>query len=250
MKLLVIVICLLIERFVIHAASHKRFHGFSLYINSIEQRFSKISFLSSPWIILAFILLPFAAIIFFTLYYFSNSVYGFVGLLLNLIIVYCCIGPGNPFYPVHSTADKEVNRGEIAEYLAQVNGQLFAVLFWYIVLGPLAALIYRLISQSRNQPSLNPMASRLTNLFDWLPARMTVLLYLLVGNFQAGLRDFSKLFFKSPANNQTLLGVCSLQALDSSGAESAKMLRAENLVEHAVILLLVLLAFFTLVAWI
>jgi AmpE protein len=151
---------------------------------------------------------------------------------------------------VHTTEENELNREEIAEYLEKVNGQLFAVLLWYIALGPLAAIIYRLISQSRHQPALNSLASRLTNVFDWFPARMTVLLYLLVGNFQAGLRDFSKLFFKPPANNQILLRVCSLQALDSSGVESAKILRAENLVEHAVILLLVLLAFFTLVAWI
>jgi len=250
MKLLVIVLCLLAERFVVHAASHKRFHWFSMYISYVEQRFLKVAFLSSPWLILAFILLPFVVIIFFTLFYFANSVYGFVGLLLNLIIVYGCIGPGNPFYPVHTTAEKEVSREDIAEYLEQVNGQLFAVLFWYIVLGPLAAMMYRLISQSRHQPSLNLLASRLTNIFDWIPARITVLLYLLVGNFQAGLRDFSKLFFKPPANNQTLLRVCGLQALDSSGVESAKILRAESLVEHAVILLLVLLAFFTLVAWI
>lgn len=249
MKLLVIVLCLLGERFLVHAASHKRFNWFSVYINSVARLLSKISLLSSPWIILAFILLPFVGIVFFTLYFFSSSVYGTVGLLLNLIVVYCCIGPGNPFYPVHASADDGASRDKVAEYLEQANGQLFAVLFWYIILGPLAALIYRFISQSRHQQLLNKAASRLTNLLDWLPARMTVLLYLLVGNFQAGLRDFSKLFFKTPSNNQTLLGVCGLQALNTSEAESAKMAQAEKLVEHAVILLLVSLAFFTLAAW-
>jgi AmpE protein len=229
MKLLVIVLCLLSERFLVHAALHKRFYWISAYINFIAGRLSKVS----PWIILSFILLPFVVVVSVILYYFSNSVFGFVGLLLNLIIVYCCIGPGNPFYPVR----------------VQANGQLFAVIFWYITLGPLAALVYRLIAQSRKQQSLSQIALKLTNILDWLPARMTILLYLLVGNFQAGLRDFGKLLFKTPSNNQILLSVCGLQALSSNGVKSAKMLQAEKLVEYAVILLLVLLAFFTLVAW-
>ncbi len=245
MKLLVIVLCLLSERFLVHAALHKRFYWTSAYIDFIARRLQKVS----PWIILAFILLPFVVVVSVILYYFSNSVFGFVGLLLNLIIVYCCIGPGNPFYPVHVSVAENATQDEIAEYLEQANGQLFAVLFWYITLGPLAALVYRLIYQSQQQQSLNQIATRLTNILDWLPARMTVLLYLLVGNFQAGLRDFWKLFFKAPSNNQTLLSVCGLQALSSNGAKSAKMLQAEKLVEYAVILLLVLLAFFTLVAW-
>lgn len=249
MKLLVIVLCLLCERFLVHVEAHNRFRWFSAYINSTERQLSKISVLSSPWMILIFVLLPFIIVGSLILYFFSNSFFGFVGLLLNILVLYVCLGPGNPFYPVHVSTTESVSRDEIGNYLSQVNGQLFAVLFWYLLLGPLAALVYRLISQCRHQPSLAPFATRLTNLLDWFSARMTVLLYLLVGNFQVGMREFSKLFFKRPAHNQTLLSNCGVRALDSGEAPTLKMTQAERLVEHAVILLLVLLAFFTLVAW-
>lgn len=187
---------------------------------------------------------------FFVLHLFSNWVFGFVGLLLNILIFYYCIGLGNPFYPVRESTAEHASNDEIGTYLVQSNGQLFAVLFWYIVLGPLAVLAYRLIALSQGQAAVGQQATWVTNLLDWLPARMTALLYMLVGNFQAGLRHFSKLVFSVPAKNPTLISECGLQALGCGVSEPVRMPQAESLVEHAVIALLVLLAFFTLVAWV
>ena len=250
MKLLVIVLCLLSERFLVHASSHNRFHWFATYGNAMEQRLSKIPFLSSSWLMLIVAALPMLLVAFLAVYFFSNWLFGFVGLLLNICIFYCCIGPGNPFYPVRSSTDEHASHKEVGAYLAHSNGQLFAALFWYIVLGPVAALAYRLISLSQNQKAVKPQAVWLTDVLDWLPARMTVLLFLIVGNFQAGLRHFSKLFFTAPEANQTLISDCGLQALGCVGDEPVAMSQAENLVEHALIALLVLLACFTLVAWV
>lgn len=249
MKLLVIVLCLLSERFLVNTALHHRYKWFAVYVNAVDKGFSKIAWLYFPGIILSVALLPVLGMVFCALYYFSNDLFGVTGVILNVFILYCCIGPGNPFYPAHVYVSEKVSRDKIEKYLVQVNEQLFAVLFWYIILGPLGALTYRLISQSRHQKSLHYIASLLTNILDWLPAKMTVLLYLLVGNFQAGLRDFSKMLFKPPVNNPELIAVCGLQALEADGADTIMMAQAENLVEHAVILLLVLLAVFTLAAW-
>lgn len=249
MKLLVIVFCLLCERFMVHASSHNRFHWFSTYGNAMEKRLSKIAFLASPWSMLVAASLPMLLVAFLSLHFFSNWLFGFIGLLLNVIIFYCCIGPGNPFYPVRASTEQIASNDEIGAYLAEINGQLFAVLFWYIVLGPVALLAYRLISLRQNQKTVSKLALWLTSCLDWIPARMTVLLYLIVGNFQAGLRPFFKLFLNSPVNNQELLSTCGLRALGGTGEEQADMSQAENLVEHAVIALLVLLACFTLAAW-
>ena len=249
MKLLVIVLCLLSERFLVHASSHHRFRWFSMYGTAMEQRLSKITFLSSPWIMLVLALLPMLLAVFIALYISTNWLFGFIGLVLNVIIFYCCLGPVNPFYPVRVSTADHANNEEIGTYLAQVNGQLFSVIFWYIVLGPLAALAYRLTSLCQSQQAISLQASRLTGLLDWVPARITTLLYLIVGNFQAGLRHFTNFFFSQPESNQNLLTTCGLQALGCGGGEPANMPYAERLVEHAVIALLVLLACFTLVAW-
>ncbi len=250
MKLLVIVLCLLSERFLVHVSSHQRFHWFSIYGNAMERRLSKVSLLSSPWLMIILASLPMLLVVFFALFLTANWLFGFVGLILNVIIFYCCLGPGNPFYSVRTPMDKETScKDEVGEYFAQINGQLFAVLFWYIILGPLAVLAYRLISLCQNQQTVSQQALWLTQVLDWLPARMTVLLYLIVGNFQAGFPSFVKMVLGEPAKNQSLLSACGIQALGSGESESPTMPRAENLVEHAVIALLVLLACFTLVAW-
>lgn len=245
MKLLVIVLCLLSERFLVHVSSHNRFHWFSIYSKTMDKRLAKVALFSSPWVMLLLALLPMLLGFFIVFYLFSNWLFGFIGLLLNIVVFYVCMGPGNPFYPLR-TSEKPVSETEIGNYLAQINGQLFAVIFWYIVLGPLAILAYRLISLSQNQDPVKLQALQITDILDWLPARMTVMLYLLVGNFQAGWRHFSKIFISPPENNHILLSECGLQAL---GTESPSMPRAESLVEHALIALLVLLACFTLVAW-
>lgn len=248
MKLLVIVLCLLSERFLVHVSSHKRFHWFSVYGKVVEGSLLKVSFLSSPWLMLIAVLLPLLLLTFIVLHFFANWLFGFVGLLLNVVIFYCCIGPGNPFYPMQEKTREHAGTDEVGTYLSQMNGQLFAILFWYIFWGPLAILAYRLISFCQNQKAMSQQAVWLTNWLDWLPARMTALLYLIVGNFQTGFRFFSKLFFSEPVNNQHLLSTCGLNAL--AGDEPVDIAPAEHLVEHAIIALLALFAFFTLVAWI
>ena len=210
MKLLVIVLCLLSERFLVHASSHQRFYWFSTYGNAMEKRLSSVRLLSSPWLMLVVTLLPMLVVAFLVIHFFSAWLFGFVGLVLNVIIFYCCIGPGNPFYPVRASTTEDATREDVETYLAQMNGELFSILFWYIFLGPLAVLAYRLVSQSQNQPRISKEAFLLTNYLDWLPARMTSLLYLIVGNFQAGLRPFSKLFLSNTSNLAVFVVVCNV----------------------------------------
>lgn len=251
MKLLVIVLCLLSERYLIHTGSLQRFKWFAIYGQYMEKRLSKTAFLAFPWFLLALAVLPMLLGVFLVLYIFANGLFGLIGLLLNIFIFYCCIGPNNPFYPTRMSTQEQANNVEIGRYLAEVNGQLFALVVWYIFLGPLGALTYRLISLSRSQAVVSAQASLLTNILDWIPARITAFLYLLVGNFQPGLSFLLKLFFTNPENNHVLLSACGMQSLGSSeeGPQLA-IANAERLVEHAVIALLMFLACFTLIAWV
>lgn len=250
MKLLVIVICLLSERFLSHAIAHNRFHWFANYGNNIEQWMLKTKALSSPWAMLATVMIPLLLVVFLVLHFLDGVFFGFVGLVLNVVIFYYCLGPVNPFYPVRKHEESEpVTEASISDYLIGVNGQVFAVVFWFIVLGPIGALLYRLTRLCIDRPAVSEEALHFTELLDWLPVRMTALLYLLVGNFQSGLGEYSHLFFESPTKNQAFLSTCGLQALGHE-EEELSMTRAETLVEHAIIALLVLIAFFTLGAWI
>jgi AmpE protein len=246
MKLLVIVLCLFSERFLTHSSAHHRFHWFYGYAHAFQKQLSPYIAMSSPWFSLVLILSPLLFTAGFVLWMTSNWLFGLVGFLLNVVVFYYCIGPGNPFYPTRVSMTEDVNDEEIEAYLVKVNGQLFSVLFWYLVLGPFMALLYRLISLSQNLTGVNQPASWITNVLEWLPTRMTVLLYLLVGNFQAGLQYFSKKLFTSPEENQNLLAICGTEALSRNDSDSFIMPRAESLVEHAVILMLVIFAVYTL----
>ncbi len=247
MKLMVIVVCLLSERFLMHSLSYQRFSWFGDYSQRILQLVNKNNQLSNPWLLLAIIVAPLILITAFVYFILHGILFGFVGLILSIIIFFYCLGPQNPFYPVSDDGSNGITL--VANYLAQVNSQLFSVIFWYVVAGPIAVLAYRVISLSQAIPAVAEQAKQVTDVLEWVPARLTVLLYLLVGNFQKGFALFQHYIFSKPSLNNQLLSECGILAVRSNETEVVPMPVAESLVEHAVIVLLVLIALFTLVAW-
>jgi AmpE protein len=246
MEFLVIILCLLSERFLIHSSSHHRFRWFMMYSDKVSARVLRLP----SWVVLAIIVLPLVLIAWIFLFFFEAILFGFVGFVLNLFIFYYCLGPVNPFYPVRENPDQALTNEEIGDYLAAANEQLFAVIFWYIVLGPLSIISYRILSLCQGQPAGSPLARQLLDLFDFIPARLTALLYLFAGDFQRGLQSFCKLFFSPPSKNQLILHHCGLASLGLSDHNESKTMRhVEQLVEHATIILLVFLAVFTMASY-
>lgn len=249
MKLLVIVLCLLSERFLVHASSHYRFDWFKTYCKKLKNNLPRTLQTANSWFLLATLVLPILLAAFVILYILSSFFFGFVGLLIHIIIFYYCLGPDNPFYPARAENTDEITRDHVGIYLARVNEELFSVIFWYILLGPLGILAYRLTALCRNEELVQLQASIVTDLLNWIPARMTCLLYLFVGNFQHGIRYFRKWLFAKPQKNQAMLAACGLHAVGYNKEALAPLAQAETLVEHSVVLLLVLLAILTMVAW-
>ena len=246
MKLLVILLCLLSERFLIHSVSYHRFAWFERYYLAIKNLINKNNIPENTALLLAIIVLP--IIIASLSYIILNSIlFGFFGLLFNLAVFYYCLGPKNPFYPVFDI-QTEAPKQIAGRYFAEVNNQLFAVIFWYVVGGPIAALVFRLVSLSRSIDSVALLAKDLTEILEWIPARLTVLLYLLVGNFQLGLKGFITYLLAKPALNNEMLSECGLLAVSSNEYNEVPMPVAETLVEHASTVLLVFIALFTLAA--
>lgn len=244
MDLVTIVVCLTIERFFAHKMLHNRFNWFGTYAHQITSRCQE--FPSS--LILAVIVIPPLMLVSFGLSIMDHALFGLVSLGFNIAIFYYCLGPINPFYPVHTKPLEQLAEEDIGNYLVQTNNELFAILFWFLVGGPSAILGYRLVSLSKNLVGVQSAASYLLSWLDWFPARMTVLLYWLAGNFQAGYRQCGKLFIAGPKTNNTLLHCCGLAALNNGEIKS--IIEAETLVEHSTVIFLVLLAFCTIVAWI
>lgn len=249
MKLLVIVLCLLSERFLIHSLSYERFSWFGNYYLFINKTMGKNSYFSNPWMALTALILPITIAVAVIYLMFHNLVFGLAGFILSCIIFFYCLGPQNAFYPISNTDSNEKHNSYVADYFALVNSQLFAVVFWYIIAGPIAALAYRLLTLSKQFESVGQQATQVSEILEWVPARITALLFLLVGNFQRGFTTFIQYLFTAPDSNDQMLADCGLRAVRIDETDDIPMPHAEALVEHATIVLLVFIALFTLVAW-
>lgn len=101
------------------------------------------------------------------------------------------MGPGRPATatPVHDMTES---------VLVQSVERLFAVLFWFVLLGPLGAALYRMAwfadqraaNEADAEPGFAAAARRLHGILLWLPARLTAVAYALAGSFEDALHDW------------------------------------------------------------
>ena len=145
MKLLIIVLCLLSERYLVHAISYSRFYWFNRFFDVVTGKLPTTGIFTNTYVALGLIILPFLLITWLLLALFGHALFGFIGLLLNLAIFYYCLGPVNSFYPVNTSTDELSEEMTAGNYFADVNHQLFSVILWFILLGPLGVLCYRLL---------------------------------------------------------------------------------------------------------
>lgn len=246
MKLLVIVLCLLSERFLIHKVSLYRFSWFSDYTKKVKNIFNKKTDPLVLFIAIAAIPVGAFALIYLLLH---SLLFGLVGFLANLFIFYYCLGPGNPFYPISAENENTSTDTVVAHYFVLTNSQLFAALFWYLVLGPIGLLAYRIIDLCQTIPHIKVPAKHTANILEWIPARLEIVLLLLAGNFQRGFSHFINSFLTPPENNNTLISECGLLAVRHSDTEEVPLPVAERLVEYALVIYLVIIALFTLASW-
>jgi AmpE protein len=158
----------------------------------------------------------------------------------------------------------------------QANNRLFAVVFWFVLLGPLGAWTYRVtdlirrravFAAGRDEESngtserLRDAATMLHGWLAWIPARLTAIGYATAGNFDAAIgawRAPTEQKTASPSEySENLLarvGVAALSLVDESGedvtARGARGATAANqLVFRLLLIWAVVIAAMTLYGW-
>ncbi len=139
--------------------------------------------------------------------------YGWLSLPLHLLVVLYSLGRGQgkrefgPFRDAWRRGDEEAAalvaerdlgltaadapgllRAVEAQVLWRSHQGFFAVIFWYVLLGPVAALGYRLLALTvahTGSDALGERAGQLRHALDWLPVRVLAASFGLVGNFVA-----------------------------------------------------------------
>lgn len=166
-----------------------------------------------PWLVLVLTILLPVALLGLLLVVLEPVAYGLLALPVHLLVVIYSLGRGDllgelgPFRDAWRREDLQA-AAHVAErdlgicadsgeqLLQQVQSHLlwqayqsfFAVIFWYFLLGPVAALSYRLLALAAEHSRNPPVAERAVQLrhaFDWLPVRLLAASFALVGNFVA-----------------------------------------------------------------
>lgn len=209
MSFLVIVLVLWVEKF---SAWRLRIQQDGFWLGYL-QRLQAGTLQQTPWLCLAALVLLPVLVLGLLLVLLEPLLYGWLALPLHLLVLIYSLGRGDlqaalgPFRDAWRRGDAQaayhaVERDlrlqpeEGLELLPQVQGHLlwqayqsfFAVIFWYLLLGPMVALAYRLLALTSEQaelPALRERAVQLRHAFDWLPARVLASSFALVGNFVA-----------------------------------------------------------------
>ncbi|WP_095145048.1 regulatory signaling modulator protein AmpE [Pseudomonas sp. Irchel s3b6] len=210
MSFLVLLLAVWIEKF---SALRHRVQRDSGWLRELTRLESTSRLTDRPWVVLALLVLLPVTVLGLLLLALEPVAYGLLALPVHLLVVIYSLGRGDllgglgPFRDAWRREDLQAaahvaqrdldvcaDSGE--QLLQRVQGYLvweayqgfFAVIFWYFLLGPVAALSYRLLAlaaEHGQSPALVERAAQLRHAFDWLPVRLLAVSFALVGNFVA-----------------------------------------------------------------
>ncbi|MDR6957048.1 AmpE protein [Pseudomonas brassicacearum] len=210
MSFLVLLLAVWIEKFSALRQRVQRDGGWLHELNKLE---ASPRWINRPWLVLMVTVLLPVALLALLLWVLEPVAYGLLALPVHLLVVIYSLGRGDlladlgPFrdawrredlqaaaHVAKRDLDIEADDGE--KLLERVQGYLlwqayqsfFAVIFWYFLLGPVAALSYRLLAlaaEHSQNPGVAERAAQMRHAFDWVPVRLLAASFALVGNFVA-----------------------------------------------------------------
>lgn len=161
---------------------------------------------------------------------------------------------------------RQLTRALLETIFAQASERVLAVMFWFVVLGPAGALLYRLTTvmsaaAAGEDSEFAAAARRLHHLLAWLPARLVALGYALSGSFVDAMHQWRSeaggwevpaqhllaasgmgaLRYRPPADEETPVDV---------HEEDSYVREALALARRAALIWLAVLALLTLAGWI
>jgi AmpE protein len=210
MSFLVLLLAVWIEKF---SALRRRIQHDGPWLNQLSRLESNPRSAKRPWwILMVTVVLP-LVVLALILVIVGSVAYGWLALPIHLLVLIYSLGRGDVKATLGSFRDacrrgdqeaavlvaerdlgvqaenEEQLLGGAQTYLLwQIYQGFFAVIFWYFVLGPVAALAYRLLalaSEHGKTPALVERATQARHAFDWVPVRLLAASFALVGNFVA-----------------------------------------------------------------
>jgi AmpE protein len=237
MTFITLLLCLSLERFLHKGNLLARFNWFERYVSKIQQLTYNHTWTQQHYVFLLLIVLPIALPVAIIYYFSLVFIQGLLSFLIGAFVLFYCLGPMNIY-----------NTTRVHQPLFwQANETLFGVIFWFALLGPVAALVYRLVERAAhihaNYPLLSKMAGEVRAILDWLPIRLFSLLYALAGNFVRTSQFWLDYFIRDLSYNRELIEKSGRIAL---GLEETSELTLENypqaikLIDRSLIIFLII----------
>lgn len=274
MNFIVIFVALLIERF--FDWSHLRhWHWYAAYQQTILRKIPG----KPPFLSLAMIVLPLVIITALLAYFLDNLWFGFGRLFFDLILFIYCLGPQNLWadtfasinslvqgdaqfaadklkmtFGVTETATAESMHAQLLNAIfIEANRRVFAIVFWFVVLGPAGAVLYRSIAlaaasfpKQEVNSELEYSARAIESVLDWLPIRIFTFIFALGGHFTRVLSCWRKRVLQGISSNEAMITECGDAAISDDQGQVAQDGSAEknaiSLLDRVFLIVLVLIA--------
>ena len=239
MTLIIILIAMAVEHFISVSDEIRRFGWFEHYQHWVENRLAKYKIWNGAGGVICTLLIPLFLVILV-----GCSLRGLflpLSLLFALAVLLYALGPKylNAELDDYINALEKGNKDE-AEILAsefvssetsieqeqiilesiliQANERLFGVLFWFIMLGPFGASLYRLASLLRTQQSgihgnYADAARDLCDILNWPSARLLALSFALSGDLVDAVEAWRETERQSLSVNEDIIKASGLGAL-------------------------------------
>ncbi len=221
MKLIALIVALILERLATHLFHLRSLRWLDRCIDPLvgfASRHRQIPAVISALIILGLLLLPLILVWLLI----DDALLGIPFVVLSVVVLFFSLGPEDIFEEVSAwcravSAGDEESEANLSKAIlecdprpnsrisdaifVQGNNRIFAVVFWFIVAGPIGAAIVRiadlirrrtLFQQARRgkevdeQPEMVDATEAVHAFLAWIPARLSALSYILAGSFDSG----------------------------------------------------------------
>ncbi len=240
MRFLIIILCLLSERYMIHHMQKVRKTWLHAYTDLIR-RFLPLNVLdSSPINLYLCVLLTLLSISgIFSLAHHTNMFF-ILYFVFEFSVFYLCLGEHNLFFI--NVGENKNNYLKNNDYIIAINEEIIAIIIWFFAFGPAGAILYRVTLEFSKMQQFENNIMFIKNLLDWIPTRITALLLLMVGHFQPGFSLFIQKVLSPVTQNQNFLTQIAAQALNTNSIENIEISKLETIYSHACLLLLFFLS--------
>ena len=176
---------------------------------------------------------------------------------LDLLVAFYCLHPNviNEDVDIwigEIEAGKLPSRKNSQGLFGRANKDLYTIIFWFVVVGPLVVLVYRLLVIMRLESRLSSSAHWLAwvdrglGWFEWIPAILSGFLFMIAGNFEAGSRAARSIIYfgtdieEINENRLRKIGFASVAYDDEALTDAEQLRRTRGLLLRTLVLWLCL----------